>query len=303
MVDLKVNLAGIELPNPVLVASGVFGTGMEYRELVEANRLGGIVSKAVTLKPCPGNPPPRLWETPCGMLNSIGLQNKGLAGFLQEDLPALLDHGVPIIVNVAGFSQEEYLEVALGLEGVEGVSGIELNVSCPNVARGGIHFGGEAQALRDLVQGVREVYSGTLLVKLSPQVYDIGEMARVAVDAGADALSLVNTFPGMAVDVETWKPRLANVTGGLSGPAIHPLAVRAVWEVARVVESPIVAMGGISGWAEAVEMLLVGASAIAVGTAIFTDPAMPLRILEGLRGYLERKGIDSPAELKGKVRL
>ncbi len=303
MVDLRVNLAGIELPNPVLMASGVFGTGTEYRELLEVGRLGGIISKAVTLEPCPGNPPPRIWETPCGMLNSIGLQNKGLEAFLEEDLPALLSHGIPIIANVAGFSEEEYLEVARRLDGIGEIRGIELNISCPNVARGGIHFGAEASSVVNLVARVREVYNGVLLVKLSPQVYDIGEIARAAVEGGADALSLVNTFPGMAVDVETWKPRLASVTGGLSGPAIHPLAVRAVWEVAQVVNRPILAMGGISGWEQAVEMLLVGATAVAVGTAIFTDPLTPLGILEGLENYLERMGIASPEELKGKIRL
>ena len=300
---LGTRLAGLELPNPVLVCSGTFGTGDEYGSLLDVSALGGIFSKAVTLEPCSGNPPPRIWETPSGMLNAIGLQNKGLDAFLAEDLPRLLGHGVPVIVNVAGFSEEEYVETASRLDGVAGVSGLELNVSCPNVREGGIHFGLDPEQLGNLVGAVRRACSLPLLVKLSPQVADIGSMGRTAAAAGADGLSLVNTFPGMAVDVESWKPRLANITGGLSGPAVHPLAVRAVWEAARSVDLPIVAMGGISRWEDAVEMFLVGASAVAVGTALFSNPEAPLDILRGIEEYLERKGVGGLRGLIGKVRL
>ena len=203
---LAINLAGIELPNPVLVCSGTFGTGEEYRELLEVGRLGGIFSKAVTLQPCTGNPPPRIWETPGGMLNAIGLQNKGLRAFLEEDLPLLARHGVPVIANVAGFSVEEYVEVAAGLDAMAAVSGLELNISCPNVRKGGIHFGSVPEHAGELVAEVRKNCRKPLLVKLSPQLTDIAGMARTVAAAGADGLSLINTFPGMAVDVESWRP-------------------------------------------------------------------------------------------------
>jgi dihydroorotate dehydrogenase (NAD+) catalytic subunit len=301
--NLGTRLAGMDLPNPVLVCSGTFGTGEEYRELMEAGSLGGIFSKAVTLKPCAGNPPPRVWETPSGMLNAIGLQNKGLEAFIAEDLPLLLSHGVPVIANVAGFSVEEYAEAAARLGDTPGISGVELNISCPNVRSGGIHFGSDPRMAGELVREVKGACPVPLLVKLSPQLTDVAGMARVARDAGADGLSLVNTFPGMAVDVESWRPRLANVTGGLSGPAIHPLAVRAVWEAAGAVDIPIVAMGGIARWQDAVEMFLVGASAVAVGTALFSDPRAPLEILRGIEEYLRRKGIGTWEELIGKVRV
>ncbi len=301
--NLGTRLAGMDLPNPVLVCSGTFGTGDEYRELMEPGKLGGIFSKAVTLKPCAGNPPPRLWETPSGMLNAIGLQNKGLEAFIAEDLPLLLGHGVPVIANVAGFSMEEYVETAGRLGATPGISGLELNISCPNVRSGGIHFGSEPRMAGELVREVKRACPAPLLVKLSPQLTDIAGTARVVRDAGADGLSLVNTFPGMAVDVDSWRPRLANLTGGLSGPAIHPLAVRAVWEVAGAVDIPIVAMGGISRWQDAVEMFLVGASAVAVGTALFSDPLAPLAVLRGIEEYLQRKGITAWQELIGKVKV
>jgi dihydroorotate dehydrogenase (NAD+) catalytic subunit len=303
VINLETDLAGIKLANPVTICSGVLGTGQEYAHLFDVSQVGGIFSKAVTLRACMGNPPPRVWETTSGLLNSIGLQNKGVDRFLKEDLPRLLEHRVPVIVNVAGFSEEEYVEVARRLDDTAGISGIELNISCPNVKEGGIHFGSRPESAFRLVKMVRERFKRPLLVKLSPQVYDIVEMAKAVVEAGADGLSLINTFPGMAVDVETWEPRLGNITGGLSGPAIHPLAVRAVWEVATAMEVPIVAMGGITCWEDAVEMLLVGATAVGVGTAIFANPGAPLEILVGLEEYLARKGLSSPRELMGKLKL
>ncbi len=237
------------------------------------------------------------------MLNAIGLQNKGLRAFLEEDLPLLARHGVPVIANVAGFSVEEYVEVAAGLDAMAAVSGLELNISCPNVRKGGIHFGSVPEHAGELVAEVRKNCRKPLLVKLSPQLTDIAGMARTVAAAGADGLSLINTFPGMAVDVESWRPRLSNVTGGLSGPAIHPLAVRAVWETARATDLPIVAMGGIGRWQDAVEMALVGATAVAVGTALFSRPQAPLEILHGLEEYLRRKGMDAWESLIGKVKV
>ncbi len=299
--DLSVNLAGMELPNPVLAASGTFGCGDEYGGLADASGLGGIISKAVTLRPCAGNPPPRLWETPSGLLNSIGLQNKGVEAFLEEDLPRLLSHGVPVIANLAGFCEEEYIEAARMLEDAAGLSGIELNISCPNVKSGGYHFGADPRTAAELVRRIREAVDLPLLVKLSPRAPDMAGMARAVAEAGADGISLVNTFPGMAVDIESWKPRLGAVTGGLSGPAVRPLAVRAVWEAAGAVDLPVLACGGISGWEDAVEMFLVGARAVALGTVLFSEPRAPELLLKGLRDYLDRRGIERWEDIVGKV--
>ncbi len=298
---LATDLAGIRLPTPVLAASGTFGRGTEYAGLTDVEGLGGIISKAVTLRPCAGNPPPRLWETPCGLLNSVGLQNRGVEAFLREDLPELLSWGVPVIVNLAGFSREDYLETARVLRRAEGLSGIELNISCPNVKRGGLQFGAEPRVAAGLVAAVREVIDLPLLVKLSPNVPALGEMAAAVAEAGADGLSLVNTFPAMAVDIRTWRPRLGAVTGGLSGPALRPLAVRAVWEAYKAVDLPILACGGVSSWEDAVEMLLVGARAVAVGTALFREPRTPLMIAQGLKEYLLSKGLANVGQLVGKV--
>jgi len=300
---LATELAGIRLASPVLAASGTFGRGTEYAGLVDPAGLGGIISKAITLRPCAGNPPPRLWETPSGMLNSVGLQNGGIEIFLRDDLPELLSWGLPVIANLAGFSMEEYVETARILGEAQSLSGIELNISCPNVKRGGIQFGADPGTAARLVAEVREVTALPLLVKLSPRVSDLGKMAKEVAAAGADGLSLVNTFPAMAVDIETWKPRLGAVTGGLSGPALHPLAVRAVWEVAGSVDLPILACGGVASWEDAVEMFLVGARAVAVGTALFRDPQTPLAIVEGLEAYLHRKGLGHIGQLVGRVSI
>jgi len=296
-IDLEVELSGITLKNPLLVCSGTYGNGREYEEWLDLERLGGLITKSVTLHPCAGNPPPRLWETPSGMLNSIGLENKGLDSFLTQDLPWLSRLDLPVWVNVAGFSPEEYVQVAKEISRSGEAAALELNISCPNVKKGGIQFSSDSREAARLVEQVKGVVDIPLYVKLTPRSGDIAVMAMAVAEAGADGLSLINTFPAMAVDIETAKPRLANVTGGLSGPAIHPIAVLMVWEVARAVELPIIGMGGIWSWQDAVEMMMVGADAVAVGTLNFADPAAPLEILDGLTGFLERKGMASVARL------
>ena len=296
-IDLEVELSGIILKNPLLVCSGTYGNGREYEEWLDLERLGGLITKSVTLHPCAGNPPPRLWETPSGMLNSIGLENKGLDSFLTQDLPWLSRLDLPVWVNVAGFSPEEYVQVAKEISRSGKAAALELNISCPNVKKGGIQFSSDSREAARLVEQVKGVVDIPLYVKLTPRSGDIADMAMAVAEAGADGLSLINTFPAMAVDIETAKPRLANVTGGLSGPAIHPIAVLMVWEVARAVELPIIGMGGIWSWQDAVEMMMVGADAVAVGTLNFADPAAPLEILDGLTGFLERKGMASVARL------
>lgn len=298
-IDLEVELSGITLKNPLLVCSGTYGNGREYEEWLDLERLGGLITKSVTLHPCAGNPPPRLWETPSGMLNSIGLENKGLDSFLTQDLPWLSRLDLPVWVNVAGFSPEEYVQVAKEISRSGEAAALELNISCPNVKKGGIQFSSDSREAARLVEQVKGVVDIPLYVKLTPRSGDIAVMAMAVAEAGADGLSLINTFPAMAVDIETAKPRLANVTGGLSGPAIHPIAVLMVWEVARAVELPIIGMGGIWSWQDAVEMMMVGADAVAVGTLNFADPAAPLEILDGLTGFLERKGMASVARLVG----
>lgn len=296
-IDLEVELSGITLKNPLLVCSGTYGNGREYEEWLDLERLGGLITKSVTLHPCAGNPPPRLWETPSGMLNSIGLENKGLDSFLTQDLPWLSRLDLPVWVNVAGFSPEEYVQVAKEISRSGEAAALELNISCPNVKKGGIQFSSDSREAARLVEQVKGVVDIPLYVKLTPRSGDIAVMAMAVAEAGADGLSLINTFPAMAVDIETAKPRLANVSGGLSGPAIHPIAVLMVWEVARAVELPIIGMGGIWSWQDAVEMMMVGADAVAVGTLNFADPAAPLEILDGLTGFLERKGMASVARL------
>ena len=296
-IDLEVELSGIILKNPLLVCSGTYGNGREYEEWLDLERLGGLITKSVTLHPCAGNPPPRLWETPSGMLNSIGLENKGLDSFLTQDLPWLSRLDLPVWVNVAGFSPEEYVQVAKEISRSGKAAALELNISCPNVKKGGIQFSSDSREAARLVEQVKGVVDIPLYVKLTPRSGDIADMAMAVAEAGADGLSLINTFPAMAVDIETAKPRLANVSGGLSGPAIHPIAVLMVWEVARAVELPIIGMGGIWSWQDAVEMMMVGADAVAVGTLNFADPAAPLEILDGLTGFLERKGMASVARL------
>ena len=298
--DLSVEVAGIRMKNPVMTASGTFGYGKEFEGYLDPNRLGAIVVKTITVKPRPGNPPPRVVETPAGMLNAIGLQNVGLEAFLREYLPYLRQFSPPLIVNIAGGAIEEYEVLASQLSQVEGVAGIELNVSCPNLADG-LVFGTDPHLLSFLVKRVRQVTRLPLLVKLTPNVTDIVLMARSAVEAGADGLSLINTLLGMAIDIETRRPKLANVTGGLSGSAIKPVALRMVYRVAQAVKVPIVGIGGIMAAEDALEFLIAGARAVAVGTANFVDPASCVQILEGIEAYLRRHQIARLRDLIGAL--
>ncbi|MEW6609348.1 MAG: dihydroorotate dehydrogenase [bacterium] len=282
--DLTVNIASIKMKNPVMVASGTFGYGEEYAQLIDLNKLGAIVSKGITLAPRQGNPPPRIVETPCGMLNAIGLENVGVEKFIKEKLPYLRQFDTPLIANIAGKTVEEYVELARRLDGL--VDGLEINISCPNVAKGGLEFGQDASLTYQVVSNVRQVSKVPLITKLSPNVTDIKVIARAAEDAGTDAISLINTILGMAIDVNTRKPVLANITGGLSGPAIKPIALRMVFEVAKVVHVPIIGQGGIMNTTDALEFIIAGATAVAVGTANFVDPQLPLKIIAGIENYL-----------------
>ena len=300
-VDLSVDLGGIRMKNPVAVASGTFGYGKEYAELVDVTRLGAITVKGIRSQAWPGNPLPRHVEVPGGMVNAIGLQGPGADGFVREYMPFLRETGVPVIVNIWGTSEAEYAEVARRLSDVEGVAGLELNISCPNVKEGGHAFGTEPRTVASLVAAVRRATRLPLMPKLAPNVPDIKVFARAAQEAGADALALINTLPAMVIDIETRRPVLANKVGGLSGPAIHPVAVKLVWEAAQVARVPILAMGGIMGPEQAIEFLIAGATAVAVGTANFVDPSTPLRVLSGLEAYLRRHGLRSVKELSGSL--
>jgi dihydroorotate dehydrogenase (NAD+) catalytic subunit len=296
-IDMGVEISGIRLKNPLLVCSGTFGNGSEYAEWIDLERLGGLMTKSVTLRPCPGNPPPRIWETASGMLNSIGLENCGLEEFLASDLPRLNRLDLPVWVNVAGFTREEYVEVASGISGSGMAEALELNISCPNVSKGGIHFSSDPLEAAKLVDEVKEEIDIPLYVKLTPRTGDIVGMARAVAKAGADGLSLINTVPAMAIDIEEGKPRLANIRGGLSGPAIHPIAVLMVWEVAQNLDLPIIGMGGIWSWPDAVEMMMAGADAVAIGTLNFSNPEAALDILAGMEAFLQRKGMESASQL------
>jgi len=300
--DLSVDFAGIKLKNPVLTASGTFGYGEEFRDIIDLNRLGGIIVKGVSAKPIKGNPPPRIWETPAGMLNAIGLENPGVDVFLNEKLPFLRKYDIAVIVNIFGYSLEEYIEVTERLDGAAGIAGLEVNISCPNVKAGGIVFGTNVQAAFELLSALRGKTKLPLIAKLSPNVTDITAFARAAADAGCDGLSLINTLLGMAIDIRSRRPRLANVTGGLSGPAIRPVAVRMVWQAARAVNLPIIGMGGILTAEDALEFMLAGASAVAVGTANFVNPRATLDIVNGMGTFLKQEKIASIRELVGQVR-
>jgi dihydroorotate dehydrogenase (NAD+) catalytic subunit len=301
--DLSIDFAGIRLKNPVLTASGTFGYGEEYADFVDLNKLGGVIVKGVSLKPIKGNRSPRIWETPSGMLNAIGLENPGVDVFLDRKLPYLRQFDTAVIVNVFGYSLEEYVAVVERLDGVSGVSGLEVNISCPNVKAGGIMFGTNVKSAFELLSAVRKATKLPVIAKLSPNVTDIVEFARAARDAGCDGLSLINTLLGMAIDVRCRKPRLANCTGGLSGPAIRPVAVRMVWQAAQAVALPIIGMGGIVSGEDALEFMLAGASAVAVGTANFINPRATLDVIEQMAMIMREQGINDIRSLVGKVNV
>jgi dihydroorotate dehydrogenase (NAD+) catalytic subunit len=302
MSNLRVNIAGIEFRNPVTTASGTFGYGEEFLDFIDLSRLGGIFVKAVTGKNRDGNAYPRMAETPSGMLNSVGLQNKGADHFIREIYPRIRDFDTHIIVNVSGSTIEEYIEVAGKINELEKIPAIELNISCPNVKQGGMAFGTVPAMAAEVTAAVRKVYRKVLMVKLSPNVTSIAEIARAVVDGGADVLTLINTILGMAIDADTRRPILSTVTGGLSGPAIKPVALRMVWQVHQAVNVPIIGIGGIMNARDAIEFLLAGASAVQVGTANFIDPAVSVKIVEGIEAYLRKNKIGKVTELTGGLR-
>jgi dihydroorotate dehydrogenase (NAD+) catalytic subunit len=306
MADLTVNLGPFSLRNPVITASGTFGYGHDYQDLVPLDQLGGITVKGVSPLPSHGNPTPRIAEVFGGMLNAIGLQNPGIDAFIHDPkyLPWLRQQDTAVIVNMWGRSLDEYIEVARRLDAeAEGIAALEVNISCPNIKEGGISFGTDLKMADRVIREVRKATSLPLITKLSPNVSNIAEFARCVVNAGSDMVSLINTLPAMAIDIETRRPKLTNVTGGLSGPAIKPIAIRMTYEVAQAVDVPVIGMGGICCAADAVEFLLAGADAVAVGTATFSNPAVLLEIVAGIDAYLARHGYSKVADLVGKVEL
>ncbi|MBJ6800103.1 dihydroorotate dehydrogenase [Geomonas propionica] len=299
--DMSVVLAGIPMRNPVMTASGTFGYGAEFADYLDLESIGAMVTKGLSLKPKAGNPTPRIVETQGGMLNAIGLQNVGIDAFIEQKLPYLKNVNTPVIANLYGNTLEEYGEVASRLDGLAGVAGIEVNISCPNVKQGGIVFGTDPGAAKEVVSLVKRNTSKPLIVKLSPNVTDVVLMAKACADAGADALSLINTLTGMAIDLDRRRPVLANVTGGLSGPAIKPVALRMVWQVAKAVKLPLIGIGGIMNGRDALEFMLAGATAIQVGTASFLDPSAAQRIAQEMEQYLVEQGIESVRSLIGAL--
>ncbi|HDP69516.1 MAG TPA: dihydroorotate dehydrogenase [Actinobacteria bacterium] len=301
--SLEVNIAGIKMKNPVMTASGTFGSGLEYSNFIDLSKLGAIVTKGVSLKEQQGNLTPRIYETPCGMLNSIGLQNKGVEKFILEDMAFLKEFNVPIIVNVAGSAIEEYVEVAQRLSEEDCISALELNISCPNVKAGGLVFGSDVDSAAKLTTFVRKATKLPLIVKLSPNVGNIETIAKGVEEAGADAISLINTLIGCAIDVDSFKPQLANVIGGLSGPAVRPVAIAMVWRVSKAVGIPVIGMGGIMNCRDALEFFLAGASAVAVGTANFINPEVTMEIIDGLAEFLRINKLNSILEVVGKLKV
>jgi dihydroorotate dehydrogenase (NAD+) catalytic subunit len=301
--DLSVELAGIRLSNPVIAASGTIGYGEEFSRLVALDRLGGLVVKGTSARPIDGNPPPRLFPSPSGMLNSIGLENVGVDAFIRDKMPFLRTAGCAVFVNVFGFVEDEYVEVVEKLNDCAGIAAYELNISCPNTKHGGMVFGTDPDATRSLTDRVKRRATRPLIIKLSPNVTDITAMARAAEEGGADALTVANTYVAMAIDVETFKPRIHTVTGGLSGPAIRPITLRMVYQCARAVKIPIIGLGGITRGEDAVEYLLAGASAIQVGTANFHDPQATAHVVEELTAFMKKRGIASVRELVGRIKV
>jgi dihydroorotate dehydrogenase (NAD+) catalytic subunit len=301
-VDLSVQIGALRLRNPILAASGTFGYGVEFAHLVDLNRLGGFVVKGLSREPIEGAPPPRLCETPAGMLNAVGLQNVGVRAFVAEKLPALRKYDTAVLANVFGYCLEDYVEVIRTLEDAEGLAGYELNISCPNVKKGGMQFGSEPAQVAEVVAAARKAATRRpLWVKLSPLVADIGLIARAAQDAGADALTVANTYPAMAVDARTLKSRLGNLTGGLSGPAIKPITLRLVWESMKAVRIPVIGLGGIETVEDVLEYLVVGASAVQIGTASFADPRASERLASALTNALVRHKLRNINDIRGKL--
>lgn len=301
-IDIAVKIGKIIMKNPVMAASGTFGYGQEYEELAGLDKLGAIVTKSITLKPKEGNPTPRIIETPSGMLNAIGLQNVGVDEFIKEKMPYLRKANVPVIVSIAGEKISDYKKLAEILSDVKGISGIEINISCPNVQKGGMEFGKDQKATYDVVRAVKDSTKQTIIAKLSPNVTDITFIAQAAEDAGSDALALVNTFLAMSVDIKNRKPKLANITGGLSGPAIKPIVLRMVWEAHKKVKIPIIGTGGIMDADDALEYLICGATAVSVGTANFVNPRACMEIADGIKRYLKENNLNSIKGIIGSIR-
>lgn len=300
-VDLSVDVGGVVLKNPVMTASGTFGYGIEFKDYVDLNKLGGIVVKGLSIEPSKGNPPPRIVETACGMLNAIGLENIGIRAFVKDKIPELAKLQTPVFINVYGKTEGDYVRVAEIADEVPSIAGMEINISCPNVSQGGLAFGVDPCSAASVVKAVRSVTRKPLMVKLTPNVTDITVVAKSVVDAGADSLSLINTITGMAIDLKTRKPKLANKVGGLSGPAIKPVALRMVWQVANAVSVPVVGMGGIMNAEDALEFIVAGATAVQIGTANFVNPGATLEIVEGMTRYLKENNISSIKDLKGSL--
>jgi dihydroorotate dehydrogenase (NAD+) catalytic subunit len=301
--NTRIDIGGLELKNPVMTASGTFGYGREFADLIDLNRLGAIIVKGLSLEPSKGNPPLRIVETRCGMLNAIGLENVGLEAFVKEKIPFLQNLTTPTLVNIYGKTKEEYAELAARLEDIEAISGVEVNISCPNVKAGGVAFGAYPQTAAEVVRAVRSKTTGLLVVKLSPNVTDVAEIARSVEAAGADSISLINTITGMAIDIESRRPKLANITGGLSGPAIKPIALRMVWQVAQSVKIPVIGVGGIMNATDALEFMIAGAAAVQIGTANFINPRATLDVIEGIESYLIAKEIPDISEIIGSLEV
>lgn len=303
MAELKIKIRDVEFPTPVFVASGTFGYGQEAADLVDLKGLGAIITKSIGPQPRLGNPAPRLFETTAGLLNSIGLQNVGVQNFIAEKLPFLRALGIPILVNIAGRSLDEYVEVARVLEAHEGIVGYELNFSCPNVKEGGLEFSQKAEITERATRAIRDITRRLVIPKLTPNVTRVGEIAQAAEAGGADAVSLINTLTGMAVDIETWRPRLNTVVGGYSGPAIKPVALAKVYETTRAVKIPVIGIGGITSWQDAVEFFLVGATAVQIGSANFVEPRTGVFVAEGLKNYLAARKLEHIVQLLGQIKV
>ena len=300
--NLSVEIGSLILKNPVMVASGTFGYGEVYSSIIDINRLGAVVTKGISLEPSAGNPPPRIIETPSGMLNAIGLQNIGFESFVSDKMPELRKHDTAVIVNFYGSKIEDYVVLAEKISAVEGVAALEANISCPNIKEGGISFGTDPEMAYRVTRKIREVTELPLIVKLTPNVTDIAAIALRVEAAGADAVSLTNTFTGMAVDIDKCRPALANITGGLSGPAIRPLALRMVWDAVRAVSIPVIGIGGITDCSDALQFLICGAKAVQIGTGIFVDPTAPVSIVDGIADYLKEKGLSDVNDVIGSLK-